>query len=423
ADSLNDTWAVDQQTTIGGVRVRIHVEDENRKFNLLSLVSKDADFAKASYERLVRILDRVREATDHDIDNATAETLATNIRQWIEGSGRDDVLPRPGLSSNQTDSSVTLPLTIDELLLVEGIDEELLYDRRIDGVDIPGLASVLTVWTSVEAGPIVSEDAAAQQGGANATPQPGGGPVRSAKGSGSSAAGAGGAAPTGAGGAPDPALAAGRTSGVKINLNTAPPCVLRSLLPSQELPTDVIDAILRWRNQLDEDKLKEQQESGTATGSTDFPTGVDPISHLVNKKVAEGESPAPTHYFGSVDDLDKVDEWKNFSSDSAKRDFRALVTTKSDVFTIDVTVRPEENQNMGGERVDAFGYASALPGEVDPEDLPGGIVKRVRQVVWRRAGGTSEPALLPIVVREERYDRKLTIADFPIDPKTGYPAF
>ena len=47
-------------------------------------------------------------------------------------------------------------------------------------------------------------------------------------------------------------------------------------------------------------------------------------------------------------------------------------------------------------------------------------MKRIRQVVWRRAV-QSDAVLLPVVVREERFDRKLSVSDFPIDPEDRAP--
>lgn len=414
SDSLNDSWAHDQETTIGDIQVRVRVEDENRKFNVLTLVSKDQDFARASRERLVRVIDNLRDfnGSRFDLNHAEAETIAANLQQWLEGQRRE--FDRPALLSNEADNTLTCATTIDELLLVEGINEFILYDQRIGGLDYPGLASVLTVWTSLEAGPIKKD-------GTSASPTPNPNDPNQG-GSGTPAPDTGATDATSVMGKPkDPATASGRSNGIKININTAPPCVLRSLLPNYELPTDIVDALIKYRNQLDEDKLKASREAGEYSGA-DLPPGVDPITRTVDRSVYKsGEGGPPTSCFRSVDDLNKVDEWKNYSNENAKKEFLRLITTKSDVFSIFVTARPTSGYGTtSGRGADAFGLVTTLPGSVDENDMPGGIVKRVRQVVWRRAA-RSNVVLLPIQVREERYDRKITIVDFPIDPSTGRP--
>ena len=421
ADSLNDSWAHDQETTVGDLQVRVHVEDENRKFNLLNLVSKDQDYARASKERLIRIIDSLREfqGSQFDLNNSDAESIASNIQHWLEGNRRD--FDRPALLSNKSDSPVTAALTIDEMLLVEGVNEFLLYDQKFDGIDYPGLSSVLTVWTSLEAGPVPKDDGSTPPGG---DPSTNGQPTNSSSSSSTSTSGSSTAGTDGVGlaGKPrDPATSSGRSLGVKINLNTAPPCVLRSLMPAFDIPTDVIDGILKYRNQLDEDKLKSARDAGEYQGDA-YPPGVDPATKLVDRSsYKSGDGGPPTHYFTSTDDLNKVDEWKNFGNDNSKKEFLKLVTTKSDVFSIYVTARPTNGFGASqGQGADAFGVTTTLPGGVDADDMPGGIVKRIRQVVWRRAV-QSDAVLLPVVVREERFDRKLSVSDFPIDPKTGRP--
>jgi hypothetical protein len=418
SDSMNDTWAHDQETVVGDVQVRVHVEDENRKFNLLTLVSNDQDFARASRERLVRIIDRMREfnGSQYDLNNAEAETIAANIQSWLEGQRRD--FDRPALLSNKADNTITCASTIDEMLLVEGVNEFILYDQKVDGFEYPGLASVLTVWTSLEAGPIKKDGESStpsnsQQNPASPTPEQqntGGTTEQGMKDS------------TSVTGKPkDPATASGRSAGVKININTASPAILRSLLPSFDLPTDIVDAIIKYRNQLDEEKMKASRESGEYSGA-DLPPGVDPLTKLVDRTVYKsGEGGPPTNYFRSTEDLNKVDEWKNFGNENAKKDFLKLITTKSDVFSIYVTARPTTGRGANVSKgADAFGIATTLPGDVDENDMPGGIVKRVRQVVWRRAAKSSV-VLLPVLVREERFDRKVMAIDFPIDPSTGRP--
>lgn len=431
ADTLNDAWSHDQETSVGEVQVRVHVEDENRKFNILALVSKDQDYARASRERLIRIIDYLREfnGSDKDVDSGMAETIAANIQQWLEGQRKN--WERPVLSSNRPDSTVTAPLSLDELLLVEGIDEGLFYDQKINGVTYPGLESALTIVTSLQAGPITQQEL-------SGTPAPGTDPTSGT--SGAQTPGSNTNNPSGAnvqtntpgstgqtaGTADTPkdsAVVAGKSAGLKININTAPRFVLQALAPNFDIPADVWDAVIRYRNQLDEDKLKQARENGDFMGD-ELPPGVDAATKIVDRTAAGvGETAPATHYFATLDDLNKVDEWKNCPNDTAKKDLLKLLTTQSDVFTIYVTARPTTGRGAStGQNVDAFGVVTTAPGSDDPDDMPGGIVKRIRQTVWRRVG-TSDSVLLPVSVREERYYRKVTIGDFPVDPKTGRPNF
>lgn len=430
ADTLNDPWSHDQETNIADVQIRVHVEDENRKFNILSIVSKDQDYARASRERLVRIIDMVREfnGSERDVDSATAEVLVANIQRWLDGERRD--MKRPNLHSNKADSPVTLPLSLDELLLVEGVTEDLFYDQKHLGVAYSGLESVLTIWTSVEAGEVKKKDEpepapgspndpnnpANANAGAGATP---GGSNTSNNTSGSQTPGAADTAQQ----PKDPAVTAGKSAGVKININTAPPCVLRALAPTFDIPTDVWDAIIRYRNKLDEEKMKKAQEAGEYFGG-DLPPGVDSATMMVDRSsMGPGEQGLTTQYFKTLEDLEKVEEWKNCSNGNAKKDVLKLLTTKSDVFSIYITARPTEGLGAPKQTsVDGFGFTTTTPGSTDADDMPGGIVKRMRQIVWRRAG-QEETVLLPLVVREERQHRKFNVAEFPIDPKTGRPQF
>ncbi|MFN0207424.1 MAG: hypothetical protein ACKVS6_14055 [Planctomycetota bacterium] len=417
ADSLNDTWANDQETSVSDNQVKIHIEDENRKFNILSLVSKDQEYARASRERLVRIVDLMREfnGSEKDIDSSYAETIAANIQQWLEGNRKN--FERPNLHSNKPDTTTTLPLTLDELQLLDGIDEDIFYDQKRGKHIYPGLESVLTIWTSIEAGAIKNTNDTVPDPAAPANP-------------GSPSVSTSASPPTdpneqqnNEAAVKDPSIAAGKSGGVKININTAPPCILRALAPNYDIPAEVWDAVIRFRNQLDEEKLKKAQEAGDYVGG-EFPPGVDPATKIVDRTFyGQGESGPATQFFSSLDDLNKIDEWKNCSNETAKKDLLKLLTTKSDVFSIYITVRPTTGRGaVQSQSVDAFGFATTTPGADDPDDAPGGIVRRLRQIVWRRTS-EQETVLLPLIVREERFTRKVSIPEFPVDPQTGEQMF
>ncbi len=365
SDSREDEWARPIEATLGDVRVTVTLEDENRKFNLLTLLSPHEEFQKESLERLIRLLDRFREDTDFDLDSSAAETLATSLLNYMKGVQRRIEVPRPSLASDASASEkdkVFSPfLTLDELLLVEGFTEELMYDRRDERdaeIVIPGLNSVLTVWSALQS-PQEQSSAAGSSPPPPETPQA---PTAAAASTGSSPV------------------------GIKININTASRPVLRSLLSEQEFPPDVIEAIIRYRN-----LEKEEEEEDSSFDSPAFE-----LNELY------GEDVVPREFYASLGDLDKVVEYKNFSDPNAKAKLQSLVGVQSDVFSIYLTATLLKDD--GGEGLDTE------TGEEAEEDT-GKIVHRVRSVVWRRQGANGTE-IVPILRWEVRRDKKYEIRDF-----------
>ena len=87
-DSSRDSWFRPKSVyDDNNITVYAYFEDENRKFNLLSLVSPDEEFAKLSRARLVRLLDSLWEDTkDFDLSGGDAEQWADAIRDWMLGA-------------------------------------------------------------------------------------------------------------------------------------------------------------------------------------------------------------------------------------------------------------------------------------------------------------------------------------------------
>jgi hypothetical protein len=367
-DSLNDSWAKPSRETRGGIDVAIQVEDENRKFNILSLLSEDEEFAAESRDRLIRILDLFREETDEDLSVGDAETLVTELLRWMRGETRTEALPRPNLLSNREDVATTLPLTADELLLVPGFTPELLYDHRREDIVVPGLSAFVTVWTDLEPTP-EGEGEATQQGrpSLTSTPQTREAPT---------------GPPTPAGGGEETTTAT--TLGARINVNTAPRAVLASLLPPYEMPREAIEAILRYRNE----PLEEESEEPTA-----------------EEVLGLEEAAPPTKSFASLDDLDQIPEFGNLYPE-VKDKFKELLSTTSEVFTIWVTasIRPEGEETLL--------FESDL-GEGEDEEERAALLRRVRSVVLRRSDSPEEESsILPLVRWEVRADRRWFLPDF-----------
>ena len=277
------------------------IVDENRKLNLLTLLSKDEEFAKASKERLVRVLDEIWEDTDADLSGADAEALARGILDLMKGMGRSDVRPRPMLKTDKDGEETSVPLSLDDLLLVPQFKPEYLDDRFLEGgVYVPGLRSVLTVYTALSQ--VGGGGAAEGQSGGNS-----GNSASSGSGGGESSGG-GGEASEGSGGS-EGSEGELLGPGVRININTAPPALLRALASRSDVPEAVIDAILEYRNKVDEEAQDAAESAAAESG--------DP-----GLMADDGSQSDMLQIFETLDDMDKVEEWTCSPTPRARRHSR-----------------------------------------------------------------------------------------------------
>lgn len=326
-DSSRDAWFDPAGKADNDLTTYVFVEDENRKFNILALWSPDEKFAEASKERLVRLIDALREDSDFDVTASDAERLVRELQDWVTRNDTE-AIPRPVLKSDDPKRrEITIPMHLDELLMLPSVTEDLFYDKVMDGVVYLGLESVLTIWTSLVADPgdpqkVARQRAEAEAGGENPAP----------------AAPGGQASPPG--GAPNQAPGGGETPqqpigvGIRVNVNTAPRPVLRALLPEARLPDRVIDAILKWRNEEDEKEKEKESEQAPKTDLSDF--GDLRLGSELKRK-----------FFATTADLDQVEEWKGLPDPQVRAEFLKLITTKSDVFTIHLATlykRSDENR-------------------------------------------------------------------------------
>ena len=131
ADGSQDAWFEPMGHPDGDITTYVWVEDENRKFNVLTLVSPDDEFAQESRARFVRLVDLLRDGTDFDVSRADAESLAENLTQWLRGRSRTQDLPRPPLKSDSDERfDISLPLQLDELFLLVDAEIVLLVRRQ-----------------------------------------------------------------------------------------------------------------------------------------------------------------------------------------------------------------------------------------------------------------------------------------------------
>jgi hypothetical protein len=358
ADGSQDAWYEPTAYSDNDLTTYVWVEDENRKFNILSMVSPDQEFALESRERFVRLIDYLRDDTEFDLTRSDGDLFASRITEWMQSLTRSEDLPRPPLKSDHDGDRTSLPLHLDELRILPDITDEIFFDKVLDGEIILGLESVLTVYTSLAFDP-GDPDKAARLG---REPPPN---VED---------------PATPGAGSDPGAAEGMVPdqqplglGIRININTATRPVLRSLFSPAEFPDEVVEAILRWRN--------EPMEEADLTSSLpedyygDFDAGLD-VQYRMVTDLAE---------------LDEIPEFQNLADPTVREKFAELVTVKSDVFSVHMASlykRNEENRSF--------------------------VMRRMRSVVIRLDNG-QDGYLHPIILLEERHGLRVMPVDFDQD--------
>ena len=407
-DSREDDWARPKRTEMNELQLRVLIQDEDSKYNVLSILDPDPEKAQAAFERLERVIANARKGTRREIDSSTASRMANSILEFMNRR-MDQVLPRPNLlSDDQNNDDIGLPLTLRELVALDAdlFPPDLFRDMRDeDGIVVHSLGSFLTVWSSMAANGDAPSNALG--GGSGAPPEPdeeeGEGEAGTGEGSedpfgqggqgGEGGESPGGEEGTGAGAAPDPAAAGAQGGGGdganadgRINVNTAPRAVLEGLLDDRDLPYDFWRRVVEYRNEPQEDE-------------DDY--GSDP---LLEQRDEFGEELVPRQFFSSIDDLSEIDSWVNIEPVN-QGELQSLLKTQSSVFSIFVTAR----RPTGEEEIDAGRRRE----DIEQQEAEGqGLVRTVRSVVWRRvSGGTVE--IVPIVRWEVVDSVPYEVVDFP----------
>ena len=392
-DSSQDSWFEPTSYSEGDLTTYTWIEDENRKFNILALASPDQEFARESKERFVRLIDALREETDFDLGSSDGERLARVIIEWLQGNNRSESLPKAPLKSDLEERrQMTVPLQLEELLLLPGIDEDLYYDKVIDQKIALGLESVLTVYTSLTFDPgdpnkqpaptksatsgQPSDPQVGQSGRTPQQPQGGQGQPKSPA--------------TGPGGKAEPVQPTGL--GVRININTATRPVLRCLFTTAEISDAVIEAILRDRN---EEAPPEDENAAGGAGAAQGQPSPTPArtsysSGSSSGEIAEGEK-KKRKIFSTIEDLEKIPEYQNLATAGVKTKLAELVTTQSDVFTIHMASLFKRN-----EKTKSF------------------VIRRARSIEVRIEDGDSA-VLHPLMLLEDRKGLRIMPIDFPRD--------
>jgi len=377
-DSHEDTWAKPQRTELNEIQLRILVQDEDSKFNLLSVLTEDEDEADKAMERLTRVIEWSRKGTSHEINGAEARNMATTMRDYMLHRG-NSILPRPELlSDDEQEGDLGLPLSLREFMALdpELFPEDLFRDFiDQDGVTVHSLGSFLTVWSSVgtleESRSAAEERGASEDGGATppegSTPEPGSQNSPDSPGEAGQNGNGQGNGQEGAQGNPAAPGGSSTPDGWVINVNTAPPAVLHALLEGRDLPYRFWDDVVRYRNEPDED-VEENDDP--------------PLDEYGREIVVH-------QFFTSVDQLSEIDGWESIEPDT-RAELQSLLKTQSQVFSIFITAR----KATGEENIDP----TARSEDIEREEADWhGLVRTVHAVVWRHVLGEGDVEIVPIV--------------------------
>jgi len=377
SDSREDEWGRPQRQEINDIQLRVLVQDEDGKYNVLNMLSADEDEAEEAFQRVVRILDTCREGTTEDIGTRDAEDMARAMREYMLERDRSS-LPRPELlTDDEEDENRGLPLSLREFCALDKLEERLFRDYRDeDGTVVHSIGSFLTVWSSPDVAGSLSGGSGSGSGpSASAPSTPGGGAAPGGSGgpgvpNGAEALAAGGQGDQGAatgsgagggGGSGAGASAGGDASqGYGVNVNTAPPAVLKALIDDRDVSSRFWDDVIEYRN------LEEEDDESSDADEEDVPMLDEYGEEILKRRV-----------FDTLDELSEVRSWGDQDGVMQER-IRSLLTTESQVFSIFITARRSTAAEKGFEMLDGREAARR------EEESASALVRTVRMVVWRR---------------------------------------
>jgi len=421
SDSRKDEWASPQRTEINGIQLRILVEAENAKYNVLNMLVDDEDEAGAkeaeeAFMRVVRIIDTFREGTDDDVSEHDAEEMALAMKSFMLEHQRSG-WQRPELLTNDDQrEGYVLPMTLRDFLVLEPFHEYYFRCYRdSSGRRVHSLDQFLTVWSSpgvasdvvttdettgsstTTAGPSSSGSGAAAGAGSSAGTGAGSGSSGDGASGGESASSGGGDQADGGssgtgdtgGGSGSSGSSGDSSEGYGVNINLAPAAVLKSLVDDRDVPRRFWDDVIEYRN------LEEENEDDNATDQ-------EPLYDEFGEEVLERQA------FESLDELSEVRSWDDLDSTMQER-VRSLLVTQSDVFSIYITARRNTSADEG------FSLARNAREQARLEEDPSGaLVRTVRMVVWRRSTDDGV-VIVPIIPWEVMSYSPFQVEDFPED--------
>ncbi len=399
-DSREDEWAKPERTSMNDLQLRIFIQDEDSKFNVLSLLTENEEEAERAFDRLARVIEFSRMGTQGEISSVDSESMARAILEFMNRR-EDQYLPNPVLVSDDEDNEdIGLPWSLRELVALdpELFPEDVFRDYRDENDRVVhSLGAFLTVWSSIgtldEVISSSNQDNPGDQGDQNpqgddppgetppldgeATPPDAAAPPNNTPGS------APGTAPGGADSESSPGTGAG------INVNTAPVAVLAGLMDSRDVPPRFWEAVIEFRNEEDEEAAEADDEE-------------DPLLDEYGEEIL-------THqYFSAPGEIAEIDGWDRLEP-IIQGEVLAHLKTESNVFSIYITAR----KTTGKEQFDNQGSRD----EIEREEAEGhGLVRTVRSVVWRRSNGQSVD-IIPLIRWEVLDYVPYEILDYPDDDR------
>ena len=365
-DSSRDAWFEPVGHPDNDLTTYVWIEDENRKFNLLTIWSPDEEYAQESREGLIRLIDTLRQDTEWDVSSSDASLIVQEILDWGRRPSTESMPVPPLKSRDQEDLDFAVPLHLDELMMLPSVTPELFFDKAIDQKVHLGLESVLTIWTALRPDPGDPEKLARQRAIAEARGQR---PPEGSEPSAPNEGDPGQTEPEGEG-PPQP-----EGVGVKVNVNTATRPVLRGLFAEDVVPDRVIDGIIRYRNEIDEEATEEAADEQAMETSEfgDMMLGGQPLRR----------------FFETLDDLDEVEEFAQLPDEEVKANIRRKLTVDSDVFSI---------------------HLASLFKRSDDERKRIYLLRRARAIVLRYDDG-EDGQIIPLIPYEERVGLRVQPVD------------
>ena len=427
-DSKLDDWqdSVALQPPLGNdFTLWVEVVDEDSKLNLLGLWTPDATERANQHEIVRNLLDKAFEGTSLDLSWTDATEILDSLDKWVSGDrGSFDPVPKPKLKKSNAedkaeedgtltpstidDTEMNYPLTLAELLDIEGLQPEHLHGFVEDDVFHPGLEEYLTVWSQLELKPKPPEadpfsGSPFTKGSLFDKPSAGSdtsGSGGSTPGTGDGSSGDGSGTDDGSGGDDSGADFKPTNDGL-VNVNTAPLAVLRALAPD-DIPTSFLERIVEFRDRIDELRKSGKLDNvgslfnNTASGGTSGSSGSDSgdsgsdSGGKTGSLFGDEDDDDPTKYvFEKPEDvIPKVSEEFGITLNTdpdVQTQFAARLSVNSQVFTIKVLVLDQQT----GRRTS------------------------YRGVVWRMEGG-EKPVVLTLLPLEPYYDPR-RLKDFPAD--------
>lgn len=373
-DSSQDSWLRTSRDTFNEIELRVMLRDEDGKYNILSMLTENEDEADKAYDRVVRILDLCREGTRKDIDQFQAEEMATAMLEHIRNRA-NSTLPMPELQTYSEDKpDFGLPLSLREFIVLEPFEEDhFLEGRDEDFVIYHSISAYLTIWTSVStlADANRTQTPGSNDAGSDA-PQPEAPAEEDGLNLADSGAPSGDDLPTpgaeeGSPGTPASSNVGGGSNVPRININRAPPVVLKALMDDRDVPPYFWDNVIEYRNEEEEDEDDEDEIE-----TDDF-----------------GDEYTAKKIFASLNDLNSIDGWENLEP-IVQTELRSLLGVQSNVFSVIVSAR-----KLTGREADSFGYFDDLEAVEEQEEFGSALSMTVRSIVWRRAGA-DEVEIVPL---------------------------